>query len=186
MPVYDVVRLLVLAGLVAAITLALASWAVTSRRISPFSRLARLVRRLSDPVVVPLERFVLRRGGNPRNAPWWLLGIAIGAGILTLTLTQWLLQAAARFAAAAGPRGGLRLTLYLAGQALGLALLVRVVGSWFGADRHRRGMRPLYAATDWMVRPLRRFVPPLGAVDITPLVAWLLLQVVVALLMRWV
>jgi uncharacterized protein YggT (Ycf19 family) len=33
------------------------------------------------------------------------------------------------------------------------------------------------------VRPLQRFVPPFGMVDITPLIAWLLLQLVLSLIL---
>ena len=36
--------------------------------------------RLSDPVLLPLERRIFRAGGNPQNAPLWLLGIVIGGG----------------------------------------------------------------------------------------------------------
>jgi uncharacterized protein YggT (Ycf19 family) len=33
-----------------------------------------------------------------------------------------------------------------------------------------------------MVAPLRRFIPPLGRIDITPIVAWLLLSLAQSLL----
>jgi YggT family protein len=42
-------------------------------------------------------------------------------------------------------------------------------------------MRPFYLLTDWIVEPLRRIIPPLGIFDISPLVAWLLVQLVVGL-----
>jgi YggT family protein len=182
----EAVRLLVLAGLIVAAALALGAWAVASRHVSPFSRAARLVRWLTDPFLGPLERFLVRRGGNPRNAPLWLLGIVIGAGIALLTVTQWLAGAVARVGPSlrTGPRGALRVALYFAGQILGLALIVRVIGSWFGAGRFRPWMRPFYLATDWIVEPLRRIIPPLGIFDISPLVAWVLVQLVVSLVTR--
>jgi YggT family protein len=184
----DIVRLVVLGGLIAAGAVALGSWAVTSRRLSPFGRPARAMRRITDPVMEPLERFLVRRGGNPRNAPWWLLGIAIVGGIILLAVAQWLAGAVARSRGAmgSGPRGVIRLVIYYGGQLLAMALLVRVIGSWVGAGRHRRWMRPFYVLTDWIVEPLRRLIPPLGMFDISPLVAWLLVQLVAGLLLRMI
>jgi YggT family protein len=186
--IVNAARVVVFAILIAAGLMAVGSWAVTARHLSPFGRLARVIRRLTDPVMQPLERFLVRRGGNPRNAPWWLLGIAIATGLLTLMVAQWTAGVIARSSGAlrSGPRGVLRVVVYYAGQLLALALLVRVIGSWVGAGRHRRWMRPVYVLTDWIVEPLRRVIPPLGMFDISPLVAWLLVQLVVGLLMRFI
>jgi YggT family protein len=183
-----VVRLVVLAGLVAAALLALASWAVSARRISPFSRSARVIRLLTDPVLAPIERMLVRRGGNPRAAPWWLLGIVIAAGITLLTVTRWLgaAVASARLSLGTGPRGTVRVAIYFAAQVLSVALIVRVVGSWLGAGRLRPWMRPFYLLTDWIVQPLRRIIPPLGMFDLSPLVAWVVVQLGVSLVMKLV
>jgi YggT family protein len=185
-PIDDALRLGALVAFLAALALSVGSWAVATRRLSPFSLAARIIRRASDPMVVPLERFLVRHGRNPQNAPWWLLGIVMAGGILVITATPWLLATLASAVAAArsGTRGVVRLVVYLAGQIVLLALIVRVVGSWVGAGRHSRWMRPAYLLTDWIVRPLQRFVPPLGSVDITPLVAWFLLQLVLGLVLR--
>lgn len=183
---YEVVRYAILAMLVAAAFVAVGSWAVTSRRISPFSAMARTIRRLTDPVLRPVERFLLARGGNPQHAPWWLLGLVIVLGIVALTLSQWLLSTAARLVGAAqtGPRGVVRLVIYFAGQVLSIALIVRVVASWMGPGRHNRWLRPAYVLTDWLVEPLRRIVPPLGVIDITPVIAWFLVQLVLAIVLQ--
>ena len=70
-------RVLVVCALVYASTVGLTHWAVRSRRLSPFGRWPRLVRRASDPVLLPLERRVVRAGGSPQDAPLWLVGIVI-------------------------------------------------------------------------------------------------------------
>ena len=183
---YGVLRFVVLAAFLAALALAVGTWAVTTRRIQPFGFAARWIRRLSDPLLVPIERFLVRRGRNPQHAPWWLLGFVMGGGIALLTIAQWLLTSAASVvvAAGSGTQGVVRLVVYLSGQVVLLALIVRVVGSWFGAGRYNRWMRPAYVLTDWIVRPLQRFVPPFGVIDITPLVAWLLLGLVLGIVMR--
>jgi YggT family protein len=186
MPVYDVLRLAVLVLAGAALLVALGSWAVTTRRISPFSRLARTIRAVSDPILLPVERWLVTRGRNPQDAPWWLLGIVVVGGILGLTVFQWLWATVANLAAAgrSGPRNTIRLVIYLSVQLVLFALIARVVGSWFGAGRFNRWLRPAYRITDWIVEPLRRFIPPIGIVDITPLAAWLLLQIILSIILR--
>ena len=57
-----------------------------------------------------------------------------------------------------------------------LALLVRVISSWFGISPYRPWMRPVMALTDWLIEPIRRILPPLGMIDFSPLVAWLALS----------
>src|SRR5207247_15730 len=65
-------------------------------------------------------------------------------------------------------------------------LPVRVFGAWFGVFRYSRWMRPVYALTDWLVEPIRRVLPPMGALDWSPLVAclvlWLLKQLLLSVL----
>jgi len=186
MPVYDALRLAVLVIAGAALLVALGSWAVTTRRISPFSGLARLIRGVSDPVLHPVERWLVTRGRNPRDAPWWLLGLVVVGSILVLTVFQWLWATVSDLIAAgqSGPRSTIRLLVYLGVQLILFALIARVVGAWFGAGRFNRWLRPAYWSTDWIVEPLRRFIPPIGIIDITPLAAWLLLQIVLSILLR--
>lgn len=181
----EALRYAVFAAFVASALIALGSWAVRTRRISPFTGLARLIRTLTDPIINPTERWVLRRGGNPQNAPWWLLGAVVVGGIVVITVAQWLVVVGARasFAVQTGPRGLLRLVVYYAGQAVLIALIVRVIGSWLGFFRYSRWMRPFYFLTDWIVEPLRRIIPPLGMFDITPLVAWIVIRIALSALM---
>ncbi|OGU23702.1 MAG: hypothetical protein A3K13_13980 [Gemmatimonadetes bacterium RIFCSPLOWO2_12_FULL_68_9] len=77
----------------------------------------------------------------------------------------------------------LRLAVYYLGQLVLIALIVRVIASWFGAFRFSRWMQPVYFLTDWIIQPLRRIIPPLGMIDITPLVAWFALRIVLNWLM---
>jgi uncharacterized protein YggT (Ycf19 family) len=36
-------------------------------------------------------------------------------------------------------------------------------------------MRPFYFLSDWIVEPIRRRLPPMGAIDLSPWVAYLVL-----------
>jgi len=156
----------------------LAAMAVQTRRLSPFSRPARAIRRLTDPVLLPIERRILRAGGNPQSAPWWLIGLAVVGGILVITVVEWLAAQTLTILAAAdfGRRSLVRLAVDWAFNLVMIALIVRILGSWIGASRYTRWMRPFVFLTEWLLAPLRRIVPHVGIFDITPLVAWFLLQ----------
>ena len=169
---FEILRYSVFGVFAAASAIALGSWAVRTRRISPFSKWANLIRRTTDPVLKPIEGQLLRRGGNPQNAEWWLLGVTVAGGIVVISGAGWI---ASQFLLVT--RGGLRGVILLAGQIVTWALIIRVIGSWLGAGRHNRFMRPMYFLTDWIVEPLRKIIPPFGAIDITPIAAWLIIQI---------
>ena len=173
-------RVLVIAALVYASAVAVTHWAVRSRRITPFGMWPRLMRRASDPVLLPLERRVIRAGGSPQDAPLWLIGIVIAGGLLLLTLVHWLTGFAVTLSvlAESGPRAWARFLVSGLFTVLLIALFVRVISSWFGVSPYRPWMRPVMLLTSWILDPIRRVLPPLGMIDFSPLVAWLLLTVV--------
>jgi len=179
-------RYAVLAATGAAVLGAFAAMAVQARRINPFGRAARAIRALTDPVLTPIEHRLLRSGGNPQNAPWWLMGGAIVGGIVLVTGVEWAVGEVVALAGAFrfGPGYALRLVVDWAFSLLIFALIVRVIGSWIGASSYSRWMRPFVVLTEWLLAPLRRIVPPVGMLDITPLVAWLLLQFARSWLLR--
>jgi YggT family protein len=182
-----VARWLVFAVFCASLVVSLASWLVRTRRVSPFSALARGLRSLSDPFLRPIETRVVRAGGNPSRAGWWLvIGVAV-VGVVLLSLLDWVSAITTQVAGAAegggGSRAFLRLGVVVVYNVFFIALLVRVLGSWFGAFRYSRWMRPAYALTDWLVEPLRRMLPPMGMFDLSPLAAWFVLWVIRLLLL---
>src|SRR5919112_5073976 len=174
------VRTIVILALAYASVVALTHWAVRSRRINPFGAWPRLVRRTSDPVLLRLERRVIGAGGNPQNAPLWLLGLVIAGGLVLLSVTHWIIGLAAglSLALSSGPRVWLRLLVSAVFTILMAAILIRVIASWFGIGHYNRWMRPLVALTRWLIEPIRRVLPPFGMFDFSPMVAWLVLYVV--------
>ena len=158
---------------------AFASWIVRTRRVSPFGALGRALRAGSDLLIRPVETRVVRAGGNPVHAGWWLVVGVAAAGVLLLSLLNWLVGAlhGAGAAFVVGPRAALAFLIVIAYNVLFAALVVRVVASWFGAFRYTKWLRPAYALTDWLVEPIRRLLPPTGALDWSPLAAWLVLWV---------
>jgi YggT family protein len=175
-----VTRVVVVAAFVYSVLVAGTLWAVRTRRLSPFGAWPRLVRRLSEPVLLPLERRIVRAGGSPSDAPLWLLGIAVVGGLVLISLVRWGIGFAYEVGALshAGPRDWLIATVSWAFRLLMLALLVRVIGSWFSLSPYSRWMRPFVVLTEWLLEPLRRVLPPFGPLDLSPMVAYLLLWIV--------
>jgi YggT family protein len=173
------VRILVIVALVYASLVALTHWAVRNRRINPFGRWPRLVRTASDPLLLRLERRIIAAGGTPQNAPLWLVGVVIAAGLVLLSLTHWLIGMVAglTLAAQGGPRVWVRVLVNAVFTVLMAALLIRVIASWFGIGPYRSWMRPVVALTSWLIDPIRRILPPVGMFDFSPMVAWLVLYV---------
>ena len=174
-----IVRFAVLGVFLAAVLLALMSWLVRARHVSPFSAVGRGMRQVSDPFLRPIERQVVRRGGNPVHAGWWLVIVVAVVGVLVITFAQWVIGAwySLTGAAQAGPRALVGTLVEVVYYVLVAALFIRVIGSWLGAFRYARWMRPAYWLTDWIVEPIRRVLSPVGQFDFSPLAAWLLLFV---------
>jgi YggT family protein len=172
-------RAVVVVAVVYAAVVALTHWAVRRRKIGPFGAWPRLVRKVSDPVLLPLERRVIRFGGSPQDAPLWLLGAVILGGLILLSLTNWLLGLVGTLGslAHASPRTWLRIVVSWAFSLVMLAIFIRVIASWFGVSEYRRWMRPLVFLTDWIIQPIRRVLPSAGVIDFSPMVAWLVLWV---------
>jgi YggT family protein len=61
---------------------------------------------------------------------------------------------------------------------LELAILARVLLSWFRVDPYHPAVSFLYQITEPILRPLRRVIPPLGMMDISPIVALILMDII--------
>ena len=62
-------------------------------------------------------------------------------------------------------------------EVLSLAVLIRILLSWIRIDPYNRFVLMLYQITDPILEPFRRIIPPIGMIDISPIVALLVLQV---------
>ena len=176
-----VLALAVLSGIVFG-----ADWLVRTRRINPFNPVARFFRSSVEPLMVPVERRVIRAGGNPSSAPWWTLVVVVVGGILALAALDFLRQTAfeVMVASHSGAMPIVRLCVHWVFLFLQLALIVRVLSSWLGLGAFSPWVRWAYPVTEWFLRPLRRVIPPMGMFDISPIVAWLGLSLLEWLVMN--
>lgn len=155
-------------------------WMVRTRRIPPFSPVARWLRTNVSPVFAPMERRIVRAGGLPTAAPWWTLAAVVLGGIVVLSLLGWVRGqiAMALLLGSAGPSGLLRLAVAWTFGFLNIALLWRVVSTWVAVSPYSPWVRWAYAATEWLLAPIRSVLPNTGMFDLSPLVAYFLLRLV--------
>jgi YggT family protein len=109
--------------------------------------------------------------------PAWLFGFAVAGGLLLISLVDGLIDLVfqAQSAAGGGAAGVAAFLINGVFTVLIVALIVRVVASWFGIGAYDRRFRPIILMTEWLVAPIRRVLPPTGMIDFSPLVAWLAL-----------
>ena len=166
--------------------IAAADWGARTRRLSPFGGTSRFLRGTVDPRLAGIERQVVRAGGQPSTTPWWALIAFIVMALLLLAAVDMLsgIVREVAYAADAGGTGYLYLVIRWAFAFLRLALLIRVLSSWFPRAAGSKWLRWSFGATEWLLRPLRRVIPSLGMVDITPIVAYFILQITEGLVSR--
>ncbi|MCM8812042.1 MAG: YggT family protein [Candidatus Omnitrophica bacterium] len=63
-------------------------------------------------------------------------------------------------------------------------IIFRVLASWVNPDPFNSVVQFLHKATDPVLEPARRIIPPIGMIDISPIVVLLLLQGVQHFLVR--
>lgn len=70
-------------------------------------------------------------------------------------------------------------------QLLMLLIIIRAILSWIpSVDYWHPIIRAIVNLTDPVLQPLRRWIPPLGGIDLTPLVALFLLELARTLAVR--
>ena len=147
---------------------------------NPFGWTSQTIRRLTEPLIGPIRRVLVRAGVDPKYAPlvailatillgWFALQI-VSAVTMTLDgiLRSLLSHALAPFIGYL--LNGL-LSFYV------LLIFLRVIFSWVNVSYSHRWMRLLVNATEPLLGPLRRAIPLIGGFDLSPIVALLIVQV---------
>ena len=132
---------------------------------------------MSDGFVYPVRSGLIRAGFEPKFAPLVVILVGIVLGFFVVSLANTLAATvggvitSARNAAFIAVLGhvfyGL-LTIYM------LLISARIVFSWGRVSYGNRIMRFLVDTTEPLLGPLRRALPPLGWIDISPIVAILI------------
>ena len=162
-----------MAGALTAVA-AVVSYSVRTRKISPFSPVARFTRDKVDPwLIAPMERRIVRAGGTPYAAPWWALAVVIVGGLVLLSAVGFLRDQLMMLAYMSGSAASLAaLLVRWTCSILRLALFARVISSWVGGSPYSKWWRWSYVLTEWFLAPLRQVIPTIGMIDITVLIAY--------------
>ena len=181
----------VVAAIIAVIALMVIRLIVDAANLNPFSRLSLLIRQLSDPFVSRMRRGLMGFGIDPKYSPVVVILIAILLGYFVLQLAETLAYTAAgllnsvRLGAMVSALG---FVIYGAVSIYIILIFMRIVFSWGMVSYSNRIMRFLVNTTEPLLGPLRRIVPPLGTLDISPIVAflilWLFQQAIAGTLLR--
>ena len=184
--VIDVLRTVLLSIALVFGVICVLDWAVRTRKISPFNAIARFCRSTVDPLIVPIERKVVRAGGTPAAAPLWALAAVVLGGILLLTFLDFIRLGVANsiIASQSGAGGIFHLLVSWTFTILKIALLVRVISSWLPVSPYSAWVRWSYVLSEPILAPMRRIVPNLGGLDVTPILAYFLLNLTESLLFR--
>jgi YggT family protein len=152
-------------------------WLVRTRRVNLFGPLARFSRSRIDPILEPIERKVLRAGGNPASAPLWALAAVVIGGILFISVMDFFRAEilGLAFAVQSGPGGIFKLLVAWTFDFLRIAILVRVVSSWLPVSPFSPWIKWSYVVSEPVLRPLRAVIPTMGPIDITPIIAYFLI-----------
>lgn len=183
---FGLLRLAVFAVGVLVAVAALLSWAVRTRRIAPFSPVARFVRRIDGPLFGRMERRVVQAGGMPTSAPWWTLALVVVGGLVLLSVIEFVIGQV--FLVVNSVRGqGMPIAAVIVSWVfsfLRVAIIARVISSWVGGGPYSKWWRWAYVSTDWFLEPLRRVIPTLGPIDISPLIAYFALGLLQNVIMK--
>ena len=147
---------------------------------NPFGWASQTIRRLTDPLIGPVRRALVRAGVDPKYAPlvgilatillgWFALQIVTAATVTLDGILRSLINHAM------GPFVGYLLNGLLSFYIL--LIFLRVIFSWLNVSYSHRWMRLLVTATEPLLGPLRRAIPLIGGFDVSPIVALLIVQV---------
>jgi YggT family protein len=178
--IYWLINSAVVTVIVVTIALVLLRFIANLADLNPFSWASRTIRRVTDPLIAPVRRPLARAGVDPKYAP-----------LVTILVTIFLGWCLLQFVAAAtGILDGLLRSL--AGHAVvpfigyliygllsfyTLLIFARVLFSWVNLSYSNRWARFLIHATEPLLGPLRRLVPIVGGFDISPIIAWLIIEI---------
>ena len=146
--------------------------------LNPFGWMSRTIRRLTDGVLIPVRGGLRNLGMDPKFAPLIAILLAILLGFFVLQLVETIFFTIAGVLSSTLRGNVIAVLGFLLNGLLSvfsLFILMRVIFSWGQVSYGNRVMRFLYHTTEPLLGPLRRMLPPLGWIDLSPFVAFLII-----------
>jgi YggT family protein len=166
------------AVIVAIIVLMVLRMIADAADLNPFTWASRTIRRLTDAFVLPIRRFLLGFGVEPKLSPLLVILVTILLGWFFLWLSEELAQTILGVLLSikgARPIAAIGFIIYGALSVYNVLIFMRIVFSWGMVSHSNRLMRFLVNVTEPLLGPLRRIIPPLGMMDISPIFAFIII-----------
>lgn len=132
--------------------------------------------KVTNPPLKPLRRFIPGLGGIDLAAVILMLIIQVLALALIAAVVDIQYTPLALVLTAVAELLALLINVFL------FSILIQVIISWVNPGAYNPVMAMLYSLNEPILRPARRLIPPLGGLDLSPLVAAVALQVLKMLL----
>jgi YggT family protein len=164
--------------IVAVIALMVVRLIADAMDLNPFAWTSRTVRRLSDGFVIPVRSGLRGFGIDAKFAPLVVILVVILLGWFVLQLVNTVASTLVGIIGSAQSGSVFRIIGFILSGLISIYILfivIRIVFSWSGLGYTNRLMRFLIDVTEPLLGPLRRIIPPLGWLDISPIVAILIL-----------
>jgi YggT family protein len=181
----------VIAVIIAIIVIMVLRLIADGANLNPFAFTSRTIRRLSDPFLGPVRRGLMGFGVDPKFTPLVVILISILLGWFALQLAdtiRFTLVGLIVSVLSAAPVRAIGFILYGLVATYSLMIFMRIIFSWGNVSYANRLMRFLVNTTEPLLGPLRRTIPPLGMIDISPIFAfiilWLLQAAIAGTLLR--
>ncbi|MCB1705814.1 MAG: YggT family protein [Halioglobus sp.] len=138
-----------------------------------YNPISQFVVKVTNPLVIPLRRVIPGYGGF--DVATVLLAVLLQmAGIAAVFMI--------RFGAIPAPLplllGGLLGVVALLVQMYFFALLAMIILSWVAQGSRHPAILLLYQITEPLMAPVRKLLPPMGGLDFSPILAFILINIV--------
>jgi YggT family protein len=150
--------------------------------VNPFTWHAITVKRLTDPIVLPVRAMLVAMRVDPIVAPVIVIVVFILIGFFVIQVVNGFLNTVAGIltATASGrPNAAVAILGYVLYALVGLyelMIFARIIMTWFVVSYGKR-MRFLFRTTEPLLAPLRRMIPLVGMFDVSPIIAFVILWV---------
>ena len=140
-------------------------------RVNYNNPLTQGILKLTSPLVIPVRRFLPPIGRIDSATLLVMFGLEYLLIWLIAALNKQSIAIIEIIVMATFGLLSLALTLFT------IAIVIRVILSWFAAGSHNPAIGVINAIADPILRPFRRLIPPLGGIDLSPLFAFVALGV---------
>jgi YggT family protein len=189
--IFLIVQWLVITTIVFAIVLMILRLIANYSNLNFFGWPAVTIRRLTDPFIGPVRRALMAVHVDPKYAPLVTILLTILLGWFLIQLAENITNTILGMIVGVQHHAPVLVIGYLLYGLLGLyslLIFIRIIFGWGMVSYANRVMRFLVNSTEPLLGPLRRIVPPLGRMDISPIVAfiiiWLLQKAVAGTLLH--